>query len=83
MGNDAEQDAILGEIAAERARQDVKWGAEHDDKHSVDEWDYMIGYYLQRVRIMAPRQRRVNLIKVAALAVAAIESMDRLAQAGE
>ena len=68
----------------ERERQDEKWGGPaHDDTHSIREWvSYIVAYLGKAVNresgwgadsVLA----RKILIKVAALAVAAVESMLR------
>lgn len=68
---------ILEEVADERAKQDREWGPEHDRDHSQDDWyrllnDYVVQFRLRRTRGSAKRE----LIKVAALAVAAAECLD-------
>lgn len=73
---------VLDEVAAERARQDGKWGgAAHDDEHSTAEFVQFIEDYAGWARQMAsmnsPDKARRRLLQVAALAVAAVESMDR------
>ncbi len=66
------------EIVAERNRQDQQWGGpEHDDKHRP--WDFF-NYIRSRCQnfVADPvEQHRKQLIQIAALAVAAIESIDR------
>lgn len=66
---------IMLEICVERARQDDKWGGpEHDDEHSVNDWADFI-----RMRLSKQGNTfRQRMIEVAALAIAAIESTDRL-----
>jgi hypothetical protein len=73
---------ILNEITNERARQDDKWGgAEHDDQHTTTEFCGFIQDYAAWARRMdqmnSPDKARRRLIQVAALAVAAVESIDR------
>lgn len=73
---------VLGEVKEERERQDTKWGGpEHDDRHPLSDFaDYIAG----RVHgIRGGRNERANLVEIAALAVAAIESMDRKASVHE
>lgn len=77
-------DKIYSEITAERAYQDKKWGGvTNDDSKSVYDWIAFIVVYLgrasgaetdwgQNIVLIRPL-----LVKVAALAVAAIESLDR------
>jgi hypothetical protein len=76
---------VYEEIKAERARQDEKWGAAHDDSLPIPTWVALLAErvgsaltaYLSRDR-SAYRRR---LVQTAALAVAAVESLDR--QRGE
>jgi len=79
---------ILKEIEEERKHQDKKWGgADHDDTHDSYAWVSFIIYYLGQSTSDFVRSKglftsklrnfRYNMIKVAALAVAAIESCDR------
>ena len=73
---------ILQEIEAERTRQDIKWGGpEHDDVHSTEEFIQWIEEYAGWARMMSSmnnmNKARRKLIKVAALSVAAVESIDR------
>ena len=67
---------VTDEIIEERERQDKKWGGvEHDDQHSTDDFFNFIG---QRVIYnMTPEEARKSLVEIAALAVAAVQSMDR------
>lgn len=76
--------SVLGLVAAERKRQDDKWGgAAHDDQHSTASFVQLIEDYAGWARTMAgmnsPAKARNRLIQVAALAVAAVESIDRTA----
>lgn len=69
---------VFDEIQQERGRQDAKWGGPaHDDQHSVPDWFDLIG---ERADDPSAGDRRTALIKIAALAVAGIESIDRKAQ---
>lgn len=74
--------SILDEVYEERQRQIAKWGGEkHDDNHQMKDWMKFI-----HQRTFAIRERRelsldrARLIRIAALAVAAVESMDRKAK---
>jgi len=73
----------LFEVERERDRQVAKWGgAEHDDQHSTQYFAQMIIEYAGWVRAMAiwarsPGKARRRLIQIAALAIAAVESIDR------
>lgn len=78
---------VIGEVRQERWRQDRKWGgAEHDDGLSVDEWHNTIADYNGWARRMAKMgstdKARRRLIQVAALAIAAVESIDRSTMEG-
>lgn len=79
----AERDLIFGEITRERASQDEEWGgATHDDSHERYEWAVFIrkqnnlgeqaAYYSTKAEEFESR-----MVKVAALALAAIESSRR------
>lgn len=71
---------ILTEIAAERVRQDMKWGGpEHDDTHTHTDWLNLIDKRLAPPashRTPAVEYRRA-MIEIAALAIAAVASFDR------
>lgn len=70
---------IIREIELEREAQDVKWGGpEHDDDHSREDWCEFIADHGQPFR-SRPWNFREQMIRVAALAVAAIESDTRAA----
>lgn len=76
------QHGILSEIEKERARQDSKWGgASHDDQHSTADFCRWIKNYAGWADQMADahsfEKARNRLIQVAALAVAAVESIER------
>lgn len=75
-------DKIANQILEERRRQDAKWGgADHDDHHTTADFVQLIEDYAGWARTMAGMnsdgKARNRLIQVAALAVAAIESIDR------
>jgi len=68
---------VIAQVIQERRMQDRQWGgAEHDDQHSNFDWFRFIDYQWGR---MNNENRRECLIKIAALAVAAVESLDRKA----
>jgi hypothetical protein len=77
---------ILSQVQDEHVRQDAKWGgAEHDDQHIANDWNDFIQWHLRKAvpPIGVPSATyRQNMIAVAALAVAAVESFDRLWPAG-
>lgn len=75
---------IYEEVELERCRQDKMWGGpEHDDDHDVRDWVvYIVNYLGKTVDRDAEWGRNLDvvrgyLIRVIALCVAAIESIDR------
>lgn len=75
------QQKIFDEITAERANQDAEWGGpRHDDQHSLDDWCRYIDKQTTEAENAGETDlagARERFVKVAALAVAAIESIDR------
>jgi hypothetical protein len=66
---------IFDEIAAERRAQDKKWGgATHDDEHDDADWRSFI---MTHNNYACGDDFRKEMIRVAALAVAAVQSFDR------
>lgn len=76
--------AIFDQLTLEREAQDIEWGGPaHDDKHSVDDWGVILlrhlGLAMNKSTGGPPSiVYRRQLIRVAAVCVAAIESYDRL-----
>ncbi len=70
---------ILEEIKKEREYQDGKWGNTFDDKNTINDWGTYINIYLAKATDMAATKedQRKNLLKVATLAVAALQTFDR------
>lgn len=72
---------IILEILAERERQDSKFGGpQHDDSHKKTDWLQFIREYVNKAEneLSADSDcHRTRLIQVAALALAAIECIDR------
>jgi hypothetical protein len=72
---------IFQAITTEREYQDQKWGGpQHDDTHSAHDWVTYIVKYLgkwQAWPAFSMYDFRRSMVKVAALAVAAIEWADR------
>lgn len=71
---------LYGEIKAEWERQDAKWGGPgHDDAHSNFDWIvYLTKHVGKAVSWPFDKSRfRTQMVRVAALAVAAIEWADR------
>jgi hypothetical protein len=72
---------VYDEIKTERAAQDVKWGGPlHDDTHTPDHW---VNFVIEHAEDAISDEHhlsayRKEMVRVAALAVAAIESWDRL-----
>ena len=67
---------IWAEIQEERERQSKNWGgAQHDDQHTPNDWIAFIAYHAGRGSYRS--NFRTQMVKVAALAVAAIEAWDR------
>lgn len=75
---------VLAEVAAERDRQDAKWGGpQHDDTHSPGDFCGFVLEHASRAGSAAmgvPEREfddyRRQMLRVAALAVAAIEHYD-------
>lgn len=86
LRNFEHQQLVFQEIEQERWRQDEKWGGpDHDDTHKPEEWRMFIEL---QIASMMPEHRmttaiqdlnnfRDRLINIAALCVAAIQSLDR------
>jgi len=53
----------------------------HDDCHTDEEWAAYIADHNERAKIAPPMERRQHLIKVAGLAISAVESIDRKSEA--
>ncbi len=71
---------VIDDILAERALQDKEWGGnEHDDKHDFYDWRTYLYKQITAASMESGQhdRQRKRLVKIAALAVAAIESMDR------
>lgn len=75
-------ETVLTDVAIERERQDAKWGGpSHDDIHRVADFVQFIedyaGWARQMASMLSYDKARHRLIQVAALAVAAVELIDR------
>lgn len=73
---------VLNEVAAERSRQNQKWGGtKNDDQWNALDWHEMIADYNAWARRMAcmgsTDKARRRYVQLAALAVAAVEAIDR------
>ena len=77
-------DRILDEIRRERDRQDEKYGGpDHDDSHYPGDWCLILSKYLGRASAETIDAKpdaafRDNMIKIAAVAIAATQSLDRI-----
>lgn len=70
---------IFKSVLRERQEQDDRWGDTHDDDLFPGEWTYLIHKYSNLAEYaQTDAERRKRLVQVAALAVAAIESHERL-----
>ena len=64
-------------INAEREKQDAQWGGPtHDDQHQASDWARFI--YQQLEHLAASDDVQERLVKIAALAIAALESGGRI-----
>jgi hypothetical protein len=70
---------IFNEINRERDYQDGKWGTAFDDKNTINDWVTYINNYATKAAAMgnSKAEQRLQLEKVAALAVAALETSYR------
>ncbi len=75
------REQIFEEINKEREYQDQKWGSEFDDRNTVNDWATYISIYAGHAADMGNihdiEQQRLHMLKVASLAVAALETFDR------
>lgn len=77
-------DDILKEVSKERSLQDAQWGgSQHDDAHRMADWPSFIAKQAASIRSMSAfsqensEEFEERMIKVAALAFAAIQSNRR------
>ena len=79
--DEVHQHTVFDEVAAERERQDEKWGPVHDDTHTTKAFLDFIHDKKTETTLAWFHQRdpdvRKRLIQIAALAIAAVESIDR------
>lgn len=70
---------IFAEITTERQMKDFQWGGpKHDDTHDPPDWQLFISKQLNQADdYHGVRNYRDRLVKIAALAIAAIQSFDR------
>ena len=70
--------AVLADVTAERSRQDLRWGGPtHDDEHDIPDWAGYLTEYIRKLLLCGADQQRHRLVQIAALAVAAAQSLDR------
>lgn len=70
---------IIADIKRERARQENLWGHKFDDKNTISEWTAVINEYACKsasINTLKINQRD-QLVKAAAVCIAAIEAHDR------
>lgn len=77
-----EAKAILAEIEAEHERARDRWGAEHDEEHTVLEWVAYITQYtgraVQAVEQGDAARAREELVKAGGLVVSCLRSAQAL-----
>lgn len=75
---------IAQEFHVERTSQETRWGDANDDKWSLSEWSALISHYATRqvcgdLHAIDDAKFRADMVKVGALAMAAIQSIERKA----
>lgn len=74
-----DQKEFVESVLEERKRQDYQWGGpEHDDCHDQFDWATFIMDRLLVIEHLSPTEFRGEMIKVAALGLAAYETSKRL-----
>ena len=70
---------IVEAVEAERIRQDNIWGTAFDDANTANDWaKYVADYGLAAAGLQFDREHfRKKMVQAAALAMAAIEALDR------
>lgn len=70
---------VLADVEFERDQQNEKWGGpDHDDQHGTRDWAAFITEHLGKaLDAKRPADCRRRMLQVAALACAAIETIDR------
>lgn len=76
-------DTIIAKVLNERIAQDQQWGGpDHDDTHTPTDWVAILSRHVGLSAMDAgqidPAIWRRQMIRVAAVAIAALESFDRL-----
>lgn len=72
----------IQEIQAEREAQKTKWSSAKDDQWTPGEWAALVSHYATRtvfsdLRGINLEAFRADMVKVGALALAAVEAIDR------
>lgn len=72
---------IAQEFHVERTAQEARWGSENDAKWSPGEWAALISHYATRQTVgdlhgIDIAKFRADLVKVGALAMAAIQALE-------
>ena len=70
---------VLAEMHDERLWQIKHWGPAHDQGHDLEDWLGLIDQRMTKLHgdeVITPLRRRFLLIKIAALAAAAVEALD-------
>ena len=76
-------ESIVAEIKAEKEYAENLWGTEFDDKNTANDWaSYLMIYAgraveMDRTRLFNPIRFRTDMLKVAGLAISAIQTLDR------
>lgn len=68
---------VYEKIKEERKKQRKRWGDTHDAGHTMSKWIQILRQELREVPVTDPSGFRNGLIKVAAVAVAAIQATNR------
>lgn len=83
VASTAEENEIIAEIRGQQRHGRQKYGngpddLAHDDDTDNDAWHDYIDDHNQRAKASTPMERRQHLIKVAGLAISAVEAFDRV-----
>jgi hypothetical protein len=77
-------ESIVAEIKAEKEYAENLWGTEFDDKNTANDWASYLMIYAGRAvemdrttRLFNPIRFRTDMLKVAGLAISAIQTLDR------
>lgn len=69
---------VFVQIKDERDQQDRRFGGpQHDDTHTPGEWIAFIRKHAGQAEVATPTDYRYQLVRIAALAIAAAQSFDR------